>query len=70
MTHMPEKHAADLSSVVIAPMPGMVKTVNVVVGQPVSKTQIRTFNDLQMHKVYIQPSLNARLHFVNMFFFV
>ena len=39
--YMPEKQSADVSTLVIAPMPGIVKTVNVVVGQPVSKHEGR-----------------------------
>ena len=36
LQHMPVKKEQDISTLVIAPMPGMVKSVNVEVGQPVS----------------------------------
>ena len=35
LKYMPEKIVPDLSSMVMAPMPGMVKTVNVTEGQKV-----------------------------------
>ena len=37
--YMPEKHVADLSTVVMAPMPGLVKSVAVEVGQNISEGQ-------------------------------
>ncbi len=36
MQHMPEKKVMDMSDTVIAPMPGLVKSVGVVEGQAVS----------------------------------
>jgi len=40
LKYMPPKKVVDLSSVVIAPMPGVVKSVAVKPGQPVSEHQI------------------------------
>ena len=35
LKHMPEKKVIDLSSVIVSPMPGIVKSIAVVVGQEV-----------------------------------
>ena len=37
--YMPEKHVPDTSTVVMAPMPGLVKNIAVEVGQPISEGQ-------------------------------
>ena len=40
LKYMPEKHEADHSNMVLAPMPGMVKAVHVDIGQAVRKLTI------------------------------
>lgn len=38
MEHMPEKVEADISTLILAPMPGMLKSVTAEVGKPVSQS--------------------------------
>lgn len=63
MEHMPEKVEADISTLILAPMPGMLKSVTAEVGKPVSQSDYNHISYLLIcHNVWDLKKPNYGSH--------